>query len=105
MGVAIGFDTNTEGPFNWLIMAVCAIPIIMTIHSLYIILLVGVMSKDTSLSKRPINILLLIDEILRFIGSIGTLFAATLVTMWNEVKVINVKLAEVRRAWLSFSLF
>ena len=89
MGMAVGFDTNTESPFNWLIVAVCAIPIFMTIHSLYIILLVGVMGKDISLSKRPINILLLIDEILGFVGSVGTLAAATIVTIWNEAKVIK----------------
>ena len=80
---------NEETTFNWMIATIYAIPIFMAIHSLYIILLVGVMSRDTSLSKRPINILLLIDEILRFIGSIGTLFAATLATIWSEVKVIN----------------
>ena len=88
---------NEETPFNWMIATVYAIPIFMAIHSLYIILLVGVMSRDTSLSKRPINILLLIDEIMRFIGSIGTLFAATLVTIWNEVKVINFLPAYTRK--------
>ena len=88
MGVAIGFDTNTEGPFNWLIMAVCAIPIFMTIHSLYIILLIGVMFKEAPLSKRPINILLLMDEFLRLVGSAGTLVAAILVTTKDEAKVL-----------------
>ena len=89
MGVAVGFDTsNNENPFNWLIMAVCAIPIFMTIHSLYIILLIGVMFKGAPLSKRPINILLLMDELLRLVGSAGTLVAAILVTIWNEAKVL-----------------
>ena len=85
MGVAVGF---TESPFNWLIMAVCAIPIFMTIHTLYIILLIGVMFKEAPLSKRPINILLLIDELLRLVGSAGTLVAAILVTIWNEAEVL-----------------
>ena len=88
MGVALGFDTSTESPFNWLFMAVCAIPIFMTIHSLYITLLIGVMLKEAPLSKRPINILLLIDELLRLVGSAGTLVAAILVTIWNEAKVL-----------------
>ena len=78
---------NEETPFNWMIVTVCAIPIFMAIHSLYIILLVGVMSKDISLSKRPINILLLVDEILRLLGSVGALVAATLATIGEEVKV------------------
>ena len=88
MGLAVGFDTNTESPFNWLIMAICTIPIFMTIHSLYITLLIGVMLKEAPLSKRPINILLLIDELLRLVGSAGTLVAAILVTIWNEAKVL-----------------
>ena len=80
---------NEETTFNWMIVAVCTIPIFMAIHSLYIILLVGVMGKDISISKRPINILLLIDEILGFVGSVGTLVAATIVTIWNEAEVIK----------------
>ena len=88
MGVAVGFDRSTESPFNWLIMAICTIPIFMTIHTLYIILLIGVMFKEAPLSKRPINILLLMDELLRLVGSAGTLVAAILVTIWNEAKVL-----------------
>ena len=88
MGVAVGFDRSTESPFNWLIMAICTIPIFMTIHTLYIILLIGVMFKGAPLSKRPINILLLMDELLRLVGSAGTLVAAILVTIWNEAKVL-----------------
>ena len=81
-------DANTdEGPFNWMVVAVGAIPIFMAIHSLYIVLLIVVMGKDVPFSKRPINILLLIDEILRFLGSVGTLVAATWATLWKEVEV------------------
>ena len=84
-------ETDAASPFNWMIMVVCSIPISMTFHSLYIILLIGLMGKDVPLSKRPINILLLIDELLRLVGSAGTLIAAILATIWREAEVANSK--------------
>ena len=53
--------------------AVLAIPVLMTIHLLYILLLVAFMSRDGSLWRRPINTLILTDETFRFLGSLGSL--------------------------------
>ena len=87
MMASFNYESTDESPFNWMFVAVCAIPIFMTIHSLYIILLIGVMGKDGPLYKRQINFLLLVDEILRLLGSVGALVAATLATIGEEVKV------------------
>ena len=104
-------ETNAASPFNWMIMVVWSIPISMTFHSLYIILLIGLMGKDVPLSKRPINILLLIDELLRLVGSAGTLIAAILATIWREAEVANSKICRltrvcklVKRSWKQFHL-
>ena len=84
---SFNYESTDESPFNWMFVAVCVIPIFMTIHSLYIILLIRVMGKDGPLYKRPIHFLLLVDEILRLLGSVGALVAATLATIGEEVKV------------------
>ena len=96
-------ETDAASPFNWMIMVVCSIPISMTFHSLYIILLIGLMGKDAPLSKRPINILLLIDELLRLVGSAGTLIAAILATIWREAEVANSKICRTNALQVCFT--
>ena len=66
------------------VMAV--LPISMTIHIIHIALLLRVMAKEGPIWKRAINWMILSDEVIRFLGSVGAIHVTTVLGMWEGSK-------------------
>ena len=54
----------------------------MVIQVIYLALLMRVMAKEGPVLRKPINWMILVDEAIRFLGSVGGLHATYVLGMW-----------------------
>ena len=60
------------------------LPISMVIHLIHLALLLRVMAKSSPILKKPINWMILSDEVIRFLGSVGALHGTFALGMWSD---------------------
>ena len=61
-----------------------SLPISIVIQVFYMALLVRVMAIEGSIWKKPINWMILIDECIRFLGSVGSMRTTLFLGMWLD---------------------
>ena len=63
---------------------VVGLPICIAIHLVHIALLMRVITKEGPIWKKPINWMILSDEVIRFLGSVGCIHATILEGLWQD---------------------
>ena len=61
-----------------------SLPACIVINGIHMVLLVRVMAREGPILRKPINWMILVDEFIRFLGSVGALHATFILGMWLD---------------------